>query len=109
LDHDACQTIFDGLCKLVGRHPLQLDDDDGSGFEGRGGGFDTEDMIWAPSAGMRSMDVSYDDPDEEGATDSERAAMLHRLDNILVVLPEFEVRDGQFDDPDDDDSEGEPE
>jgi Regulator of volume decrease after cellular swelling len=115
LDPNDCQTVFDGLCKLVAKHPLQLDDDDdGPGFGG-GHGFDLDDMIWAPSAaaGMRSMGLSDENVDQEegndaGASESEREAMLHRLDNMLVVLPEFQVRAGQFDDADEVESEGEP-
>jgi len=125
LDPDSCQTVFDGLCKLVARHPLQLDDDnDNGGYEGggffgqEGSGFDLDDMIWAPSSaagggGMRSTSVVVDDDFEEGSEDSsasvvsndERAAMLRRLDNMLVVsIPpgDFRGREGQFDDADED-------
>lgn len=108
IDPSNCQILFDGLCKLVARHPLQLDDDDNDGpggfFMGGGdnGNDDGDEMIWAPSAGFGSL-IPYDDDDdndddEGGATDEERAAMLARLDNMLIVQPEFEVHDGQFDD-----------
>jgi hypothetical protein len=100
LDPSDCDRVFDGLCKLVNRHPVELDDDeDGTGFCGGGeDGFDAEDMIWAPSAGVRSMGLYDDENDEDGPSETEREAMLHRLDNILVVLPELDVREGQFDD-----------
>ena len=113
LDPNDGQAVFDGLCKLVAKHPLQLDDDDGDGPGfGGGPGFELDDMIWAPSAGMRSMDLSganfYDEDEDDAAPESERAAMLNRLDNMLVVNPEFEVRAGQFDDADEVESKGHP-
>ncbi len=110
LDHQDCQILFDGLCKLVARHPLQLDDDDdGPGFGGPGGFFMAagdaggDDMIWAPSAGVGSLIPEDDDDEEGGATEDERMAMLARLDNMLIVQPDMEVHDGQFDDADEDD------
>ena len=35
---------------------------------------------------------------DDGATEEERAAMLDRLDNLLVVSPGFKIEEGQFDD-----------
>lgn len=122
IDPSSCQSLFDGLCKLVAKHPLQLEDDgedgyyggdDGPGFGGGGnffmGGGGADDLIWAPAAGAgRFGAVIPNDDDEEdetggdGATEEQRAAMLERLDNLLVVQPEFETQEGQFDDADED-------
>lgn len=124
-DPASCQELFDGLCKLVSRHPLQLDDDenDGPGFGGggggnffMGGGGEGEDMVWAPSSSAGCGAAIPDDDDEDGdgdggATEAERAAMLERLDNMLVVRPQLEVQVGQFDDAEeqeDDDEDGQP-
>jgi len=112
----ACQSLFDGLCKLVAKHPLQLDEDDdedgedysgafggGGDFFGGGGG-DRDDLIWVPAAAGDRFGATIphdeDDDEEGGATEEERAAMLERLDNLLVVRPELETHDGQFDDAD---------
>jgi hypothetical protein len=106
VDPEGCQVLFDELCRLVSRHPLQVDDDeDGPGFGGGGdffmGGGDHDDMVWAPSAGFGNVIPDDGDDDDEGdAPDGERAAMLERLDNLLVVRPEFETEEGQFDDAD---------
>ena len=91
---EASQILFDGLCKLVALHPIEDDDDyneeGGGGFFGGG-----DDLIWAPYS---SGGFDDDAGEEGGATDEERDAMLERLDNLLVVRPEFEVQDGQFED-----------
>ena len=109
LDHDACQLLFDGLCKLVAKHPLQLDDQDdypGPGWINAGDAFGdgdgNDDMVWVPSAGWGPgvPDLDDDDNDEGGATEEERAAMLARLDKLLVVHPSLQGHDGQFDDAD---------
>lgn len=111
LDSESCQSVFDGLCKLVAQHPLQLDDDEGgagAGFGAGGAGFDMEDMIWAPSNRFGAVIPDDDEDDEEGgASEVERAAMLNRLDSILVVSPDLEIQEGQFDDADEDEEESE--
>jgi hypothetical protein len=46
------------------------------------------------------------DDESEMAADMERQAMLRRLDDMLVVPPEYEIassNDGQFDDADEED------
>ena len=52
------------------------------------------------------------DDDDKGATEEERQAMLDRLDQVLTVPPEYEIKDvveetteGQFDDADEEDDE----
>ena len=111
-DHDACQILFNGLCKLVANHPLPLDDQDdnpGPGWGDAGDAFVDDDgndeMIWAPSAGWGSGVPDLDDDDDEGdddggATDEERAAMLARLDKLLVEHDSHQGNDGQFEDAD---------
>lgn len=39
----------------------------------------------------------------DGASPQDRAAMLAHLDSILTVPPQFQVQEGQFDDPGEDD------
>ena len=101
VEQEDCQRLFDSLCKLVALHPMQ-DDEDDEGFMGGGGGGmfgGGDDLIFAPAAAAGASTVSSDDG-SEGATETERDAMLERLDNLLVVRPEFEIQDGQFDDAD---------
>ncbi|CAJ1966257.1 unnamed protein product [Cylindrotheca closterium] len=91
LDSNMCQDFFNALCKLVSLHPCDGDDDEGDEMFGQ------EDMIWAPASRGFGTDAFEDE--ERGATDDERQAMLDRLDSILVVQPEYEIQEGQFDDP----------
>ncbi len=97
---EECQKLFEALCKLISLHPIKdEDDEDNHGmFSGGmiGGGFgddpclDYGEMVWA-------------DPTPQ---ESDREAMLERLDNLLVVPPGLEVQseieddddDGRFDD-----------
>ena len=44
--------------------------------------------------------------DEGGASEEERAAMLARLDSLLVVPEKYQTQEGQFDDGEDDGEEG---
>ena len=89
---DECQVLFDALSKLVSMHPIPLDDDEDNGL--------MDDAIFAP-------------PADAGASEEEREAILERLDNMLVVPPEYEVTEeaqhvvGQFEDAEDDDDEDE--
>ncbi|KAL3911405.1 MAG: hypothetical protein SGILL_007296 [Bacillariaceae sp.] len=102
VDQNDCQRLFKSLCKLVALHPMEDDEDEGNDF---GGGMfgGNDDLIWAPAGA--SM-VSGDEGDGDRATESERDGMLERLDNLLVVRPEFEIQDGQFDDADTDETGG---
>jgi hypothetical protein len=121
VDKNDCQKLFDCLCKLVSLHPIMDDDGDDHKWQGGGGGGfggfgesndDDDDLVWAPAAGSSNFGMGNDnehDDDEDGgggggATEEERAAMLERLDNLLVVRPEYETQDdGRFDDADDTD------
>eukprot|EP00934_Nitzschia_sp_Nitz4_P008972 Nitzschia sp. Nitz4//scaffold27_size158506//76211//76906//NITZ4_002601-RA/size158506-processed-gene-0.18-mRNA-1//1//CDS//3329545491//8962//frame0 len=97
LDPSSCQSLFDALCKLVSLHPLDLDDEEGGDEPFGDGCVMSDDLIWAPSAGFGTV-LGDDDEEEDGASPEERAAMLERLDNLLVVQPEYQVQDGQFED-----------
>ena len=89
------QVLFDALCKLVSLHPIPQDDDedDNDGNDA----FGSEDFIWAPASGTAFGDTVK----EGGATEQQRAAMLGRLDNLLVENPQFQVQEGQFEDAED--------
>jgi hypothetical protein len=97
------QVLFDALCKLVSLHPIPQDEDDNDD-DSNDDAFGGEDFIWAP--GVSGTTTAFgDDMVEEGsgggATEQQRAAMLGRLDNLLVVNPQFEVQEGQFEDAED--------
>ena len=109
----SCQELFNALSKLISLNPMD-DDDEGSGSGGLS-------AMLGMMAGAYGGEVDYDDGDDEedddnmicridpsqmitaesiqqeGASSEERQKMLERLDNVLVVPPEFEVA-GQFDD-----------
>ena len=125
-DPNSCQILFDKLCKLVSNHPLDVDDDNNEDDGGYGGGYDydggggglmsfmgglgeggntgDDDVIWAPSGGFVDPEQQHKRDGDlvggqaEEATDEERDAMLERLDNLLIINPEYETQDGQFDD-----------
>ena len=106
LNPEESQPLFDALCKLVSLHPIEDGDEEGNGSGGLFGGGDDfmsrDDLIWAPSAGFGTVAGQAEEEEEDtGATEAERAAMLERLDHLLVVRPEFEIQEGQFDDAED--------
>mmetsp|Transcript_22916 Transcript_22916/g.28112 ORF Transcript_22916/g.28112 Transcript_22916/m.28112 type:complete len:346 (-) Transcript_22916:242-1279(-) len=128
---ELCQMIFDSLSQLINLNPIYDDDDDGTGAGGGGlGGLASMlEMM------ENSYNYEYDDEDEnedensdmicrldpsqianhEGENDqtddgdevnsSKRTQMLERLDKMLVVPPEYQIHDGQFDDADEEDAE----
>eukprot|EP00977_Amphora_coffeiformis_P013327 scaffold3471_cov175-Amphora_coffeaeformis.AAC.1 len=99
-------TLFAALSKLVSLHPIDPHQDTNNDMYGDEDdeNFEPEDMIWASD--IRSDDEDKDDDDEGAATLEERQAMLDRLDQVLIVPPEYEIVDadeqdgteGQFDD-----------
>jgi hypothetical protein len=119
-----CQILFDHICRLVSQWPVDVDDDGDNFGVGRNcqfsgselgeenvgnGGWMTADgivedlegdddgrdhLIWAHSPNADDVEKENDDG---GATEEERAAMLDRLDNLLVVPRDMEI-EGQFDD-----------
>jgi hypothetical protein len=124
-----CERIFKALTKLASLNPSVESDDDGNGGggffnmlslmadmgSGLGDGFDGEIMI-ADTDGDSDDDMVVrlggsnnfveEDYESDVATNMDRQAMLRRLDDMLVVPPEYEIassHDGQFDDADDDD------
>lgn len=99
-DARDCQLLFNALCRMVSLHPFVDDDGDDAPGDQFGdfdmGDDDDDELIWAPAtAGSAVGPVA----DGYGPSDEERTAMLERLDGLLVVRPEFEIQDGQFDDP----------
>lgn len=83
-ENEHCELIFEALTRLVENHPIDDDDSDQ----------DYDDMVVGPLPGE--------------ATEEEQAIMLERLDQLLVVPPEYEeqpqVQDGgQFDDAEEED------
>jgi hypothetical protein len=119
-----CQRIFKSLTKLASLNPSGESDDGvhgGGGFfsmlslmagigNGFGNGFDGE-MVIANHDGDGDDDMVFrlgasnnfveNDDESEMAANMERNAMLRRLDDMLVVPPEYEIassNDGQFDD-----------
>ena len=120
---NKCQNIFDALTKLVS---LNLADDTGvggglfemmammAGMNGLGNEMmianhdnDEDDEMVVRLGGSNNL-VENDDNESEGAPREERQAMLQRLDDMLVVPPEYEIPscdddNGQFSDADEDD------
>lgn len=115
----ACQRLFDALTKLASLNPVDDSDcgggglfdmfslmaDMGEGMMGIYGDSDNDEMV--VRLGGSSNNIVEDD-ESGGAPEDERQRMLDRLDNMLVVPPEYEIRsdddEGQFDDADEDDN-----
>ena len=107
-DESNCQSIFDALTKLI---TMTGDLDDG--FGGGGGLFNMmslmagiggngNDMVVANHdnesddemvfrVGGSNNLVQDNDNESDGVPDEERQAMLQRLDDMLVVPPEYEI------------------
>eukprot|EP00525_Craspedostauros_australis_P005499 CAMPEP_0198123650 /NCGR_PEP_ID=MMETSP1442-20131203/38032_1 /TAXON_ID= /ORGANISM="Craspedostauros australis, Strain CCMP3328" /LENGTH=265 /DNA_ID=CAMNT_0043782883 /DNA_START=75 /DNA_END=872 /DNA_ORIENTATION=+ len=116
---DDCDVLFKALCKLISMHPVVEEDGGDGGISGglasllmggmAGGGTGySDELVWANSemqgAGENGA-VTGGFPDalegEDLGEDSvARAAMLEKLDGMLVVPPELEVKEGQFEDAD---------
>lgn len=104
---EICQSLFDGFTQLVAENPTN-EEPDQNPFGAMmnmmmGNTNDDEEMIV-------SDDLVVGGRSEKEATEEERRAALDRLDDMLVVPPEYEIEDeadegeidGQFDDADDD-------
>lgn len=114
---EVCQKLFDALTKLASLNPMD-DSDCGGGLfnmlslmagmeEGNFGGNDEsdDDEMVIRFGGSGSNNLVEDDGESAGAPENERQAMLDRLDNMLIVPPEYEIPsedEGQFDDAEDD-------
>ncbi len=111
---ELCKLLFDSLSKLINLNPVDAGDDGGD-FGGLGAMLgmiansscdddndDDDEMICRIDPSQ--MVTAWDEKSQEGqgASSDERNRMLERLDNMLVVPPEYEV-DGQFDDAEEDD------
>lgn len=68
----ACKGLFDALTQLVNLHPIDDSETDDDGFF------------------MDHRTISEKEESNGEATDEERSAMLHRLDEMLIVPPELE-------------------
>jgi hypothetical protein len=82
-------------------HPtMEGDSDDPSDFESGATFGMGNDLIWAPSSA--AIGIVEDDNDggggDGGATEDEHTAMLERLSNMLVVPPDLDTIEGQFED-----------
>jgi hypothetical protein len=104
--------IFESLTKLINFNPVE----DADGNDGAAGGLasmlammgnsdddnDDVDMICRidPNEVIAADDVQKK---EEALKSNERTRMLDHLDNLLVVPPEYEIPEDQFDDADDED------
>eukprot|EP00986_Skeletonema_menzelii_P001834 scaffold495_cov152-Skeletonema_menzelii.AAC.24 len=120
---DSCQALFNALTHLAS---LNAGDDSNENCGGLFsmlsmmagmGGFGSDEMIMADDEddGDDDMIIRFgggnhvveNDHESDGADEAERAAMLQRLDDILVVPPELRIssddEEGQFDDADEDD------
>lgn len=122
----VCERIFNSLTKLASLNPVGDFSDDKCNGGGSGGFLNMLSLM----AGMDGNDDNIsddgademvfrlggcnnfvDDDDEDSeimASDTERQAMLRRLDNMLAVPTEYEISssnedDGQYDDADEDD------
>ena len=119
---DACQRLFDAFSALASLNPIYGDDDDNA--DGGGGGFfgmmagmgemmmgsnsaENDDMVCRLGEGINLSggfgpttddENGDDDNGDGGTTEEERAAMLERLDGMLVVPAEYEIASGREND-----------
>jgi len=119
----SCQQLFDALSKLISLNPVSCDDEEGGmGYTsaGAGGlaamlgflagdsavGFDDEEhnedeMIYRIDSNGNAWKNHIAMADGETIEEAERDRMLKHLDNLLVVPPEYDEHEGQFDDAED--------
>mmetsp|Transcript_14617 Transcript_14617/g.22852 ORF Transcript_14617/g.22852 Transcript_14617/m.22852 type:complete len:289 (+) Transcript_14617:272-1138(+) len=108
---DACQVLFEQLSELISRHPILEDDENGTEEEGGEGFFGGDsEMIFAPPASLMD-DTNLHSVQDSGispatGTEDDRQNMLDRLGDMLVVPPQLEIQDGQFDDADEEEDDG---
>mmetsp|Transcript_15811 Transcript_15811/g.29836 ORF Transcript_15811/g.29836 Transcript_15811/m.29836 type:complete len:338 (+) Transcript_15811:148-1161(+) len=122
-DESLCQDLFNALTKLINLNPILDEDEDegGMGFSsGSSGGLAAMFGLLAEDQGSIHQ---YDDEDADADDDDDlvyridsnqiskmdtttmtieesenRARMLSHLDSLLVVPPQFEITEGQFED-----------
>ena len=121
---ESCQTLFNALSQLASNLNAANDSNDNAGglfsmlsmMAGLSAGFGNEMVVADDESEDDDMIIRYgggnnfvenDDDSSQGAAEGERAAMLQRLDDMLVVPPELRISSddevGQFDDADEDD------
>lgn len=129
-----CQALFDALSTLVALHPVDPNESEEPQEELFGGGMVFGDdtrlgslpHVVATGNGVASDDMVVGDAafvappsttslEDHATTTQERDAILSRLDDLLIVPPEYEIdssdtetrsvalEEGQFDDAEDDD------
>mmetsp|Transcript_11150 Transcript_11150/g.15703 ORF Transcript_11150/g.15703 Transcript_11150/m.15703 type:complete len:271 (+) Transcript_11150:295-1107(+) len=103
---ETCQVVFEQLSQLISRHPIfdEEDDDYHNGEEE----FDMDEMIFAPATtSLMEHPVDQNGVSDPTPAEDERQNMLDRLGDMLIVPPQLEIQDGQFDDADEDDDKDE--
>jgi hypothetical protein len=104
---DDVQALYQALTDLVTAWPIDPHEDTNNINEDDDDNFEPEDMIWASD--IVDKDENNDPEEPQEATEEERQAMLDRLDQVLTVPPELEIKDtnttteGQFDDAEEED------
>lgn len=82
----ANHDLYAALSQLVALHPVDPHPDTNMNDDDEDENFEPEDMIWASDCHRQSDD--NDSP--SAATPEERQAMLDRLDQVLIVPPEYD-------------------
>ncbi len=104
------QLLFDSFTELINLNPV-FDENENDG--GAAGGLmamlgmlsgnsqydEDDDMICRVDPSNIIMGTGEENQNDNDPSSNERTQMLERLDNLLVVPPEYEI-DGQFDDAD---------
>jgi hypothetical protein len=125
-NEELCQLLFDALSRLATLNPME-DDEEGDGTGGGGGGLmamlammagtedesptETDDMICridpnqlgTTAWGEEEHGIGQQDDEGPMSSNIRRQQELERLDNLLVVPPELEIQQGQFDDAESED------
>lgn len=104
-DENQCPLLFEALSKLVSLHPIVPDDDGDDDDDDDDADDDgTSDlmtmMMMMTSMPRQTMGLGAEELGDDDPSDVEREAMLRRLDHLLVVPPELEIDEGQFEDAD---------
>ena len=118
----VCQQLFDDISRMIALNPIDPNtdetDDGGAAAGDCSGGWITSEDDMDPASLMTMMGFhGIEDTSEElicasSIDDVPRNTMLERLDNLLIVPPEYEILSsngddndsaGQFDDADEDD------
>jgi hypothetical protein len=112
----TCETLFSAITRLIELHPVQEDTSaDGNGMM-MGMMSSIMSMMQQQSTTTTTTQAQEKHLVNDGmasreVTPEDRAAMLERLDSLLVVKPglEIEMADGQFEDAEEEEEEEEPE